>query len=95
MEKDTCELLCLDLLLISDNTDCFPLEIEEISFTLAPQIVEEEQKLEPQSESSTNTRKDLNKATFDWKYKTVKGINLVHYCDMIYVHQTICKHVLK
>ena len=27
LEEDTCELLCLDLLLISDNTDCLSLNI--------------------------------------------------------------------
>ena len=27
LEEDTCELLCLDLLFISDNTDCFSLGI--------------------------------------------------------------------
>ena len=36
MEEDTCELLCLDSLFISDSTDCFSLDIEEISFPLAP-----------------------------------------------------------
>ena len=30
LEEDTCELLCPDLLLIYDNTDCFSLNIEEI-----------------------------------------------------------------
>ena len=40
MVEDTCELLFLDSLLISDNTDCFYLEIEEISFILAPHILE-------------------------------------------------------
>ena len=40
MEEDTCELMCMDLLLISDNTDCFSLDIENISFLYAPQIME-------------------------------------------------------
>ena len=39
LEEYTCELLCVDLLFIYDNTDCFSLDIEEISFPLAPQIV--------------------------------------------------------
>ena len=39
-EEDTCEILCLDSLLISDSTDCFSLDIEDISFPLAPQIVD-------------------------------------------------------
>ena len=42
LEKDTYELLCMDLLFIYDNKDCFSLEIEEISLPLAPQIVEAE-----------------------------------------------------
>ena len=28
LEQDTCELLCLDLLFVSDNADCFFLNIE-------------------------------------------------------------------
>ena len=36
MEEDTYELLCLDLLFIPDSIDCFSLDIEEISFLLAP-----------------------------------------------------------
>ena len=40
IEEDTCEILCLGLLLISDNTDCLYLDIEEISFLLAPHIME-------------------------------------------------------
>ena len=38
-EQDTCELLCLESLFISDNKDGLSLNIEGISFTLAPQIV--------------------------------------------------------
>ena len=45
LEEDTCENMCLDLLFISDNTDCFSLEIEEISFSLAHQVLEAEQNL--------------------------------------------------
>ena len=67
MEEDTCELLCLDLLFISDKTDCFSLDIEEISFMLAPHIVEAEHKLELQARSSTNIRNNINKANSDWK----------------------------
>ena len=50
MEEDTCELLCLDSLFIYDNTDCLSLDIEDLSFPLAPQIVEVKQKLELQAE---------------------------------------------
>ena len=57
----------MDLVLISDNIDCFSLDIEEVSFPLAPQIVEAEQKLELQTVSSTNIRNNLNKAKSDWK----------------------------
>ena len=39
IEEYTCELLCVDFLLIYDNTDFFSLDIEEISFPLAPHIV--------------------------------------------------------
>ena len=42
MEEDTCELMCLDSLLICDNIDCLYLDIEDISFPLAPQIVDTE-----------------------------------------------------
>ena len=61
MEEDTCTLLCLDLLFISDNTDCFSLDKEDILFPLDPQIVELEQNLVIQDESSTKTRTDINK----------------------------------
>ena len=45
LEEDTCELLCLDLLFIWDNTDCLYFDIKEISFLLAPQILEAKDKL--------------------------------------------------
>ena len=32
LEEDTCELLCLESLFISNNTYCFSLDINEISF---------------------------------------------------------------
>ena len=83
------------LLLIYDNTDCFSLDIEDISFPLAPKIVEVEQKLKLQSELRTNIRTNINKDNSDWKYNPVKGINLVHYCDIIYVPKTLHKRVLK
>ena len=54
-----------------------------------------EQKLELQAELSTKIRTYLNKASYDWKYKPVKGIKLVHYCDMIYVPKTLHVRVLK
>ena len=50
LEEYICELLCLHLSFISDNTDCFYLDTEEISFTLAPQIMEAEHNLDLQSE---------------------------------------------
>ena len=40
LEENTCELLCMDPLFISDNTDCFSFDIEEISFTLSTQTME-------------------------------------------------------
>ena len=39
LEEDNFELLCLDLLFISGNTDCFYIYIEDVSFPLDPQIV--------------------------------------------------------
>ena len=42
MEEDACDILCLDSLFIYDNTDCLSPDIEDISFPLAPQIVEAE-----------------------------------------------------
>ena len=77
LEEDTCELLCLNSWFISDNTDCFSVNIEEISFLLDDHIVKAEHKLELQTESSTNIRTNLNKASFDWNYKPFEGINLV------------------
>ena len=95
LEEDTCELLCLYSLFISDNTECFYLDIEEISFPLAPHIMESEHELELQSESSTNNGTNLSKAKSNWKYNPVKGINLSHYHDRIYVPKTIFKRVLR
>ena len=40
LEEDTCELLCLGSLFIYDNTDWFSPGMEDISFPLAPHIVE-------------------------------------------------------
>ena len=85
LEEDTGELLCLDSLLISDHTDCFSLDTEEISFPLDPHIVEVEHNLELQAEWSTNISTNINKDNYDWKYNPFKGINLVHYRDRIYV----------
>ena len=78
MEEDTCELLCLELLFISDNTYCLSLDIKKISFSLAPQIVEAEQNMELQYELITNIITNINKTNSDWKYKVVGGINFVH-----------------
>ena len=95
LEEDIYELLFLDSLFISNNTGCFSLDIDEISFLLDPKIVEADHKLGLQAESSTNIRTNLNKDNSDWKYKPVEGIKLVHYHDMIYVPKTLRKHVLK
>ena len=95
MEKENCELMCLDLLLFSDNTNYFSLDIEDISFLLAPKTVQAGHKLELQSQLSTNIRTDINKTNSYWKYKPVKGINLVHCCDRTYVPQTLRKRALK
>ena len=62
-----------------DNTDCFSLKIEDISFTSVPQIVEAEQKLELQYGLSTNIGTDSNKANSKWKYNLDEVINLVHF----------------
>ena len=95
LEEDTCELLCLDLLFISYQTDCFSIDMEEISFPLDPQIMKAEQKLDIQDELITNIRTDLNNTNSYWKYKPVEGINIVHYRDRIYVTKTLHKRVLK
>ena len=95
MEEYTCELLCLDSLFVSDNTDCFSLDMEDILFQLSPQIVEAKHNIELQDVSSNKIRTNLNKSNSDWKYKLVEGINLFHYCNMIYVPQTLRKRVLK
>ena len=84
----------MDLLFVSDNTECFSLDIGDISFPLAPQILEAEQNMELQTESSTNIRTNLNLANYYWKYKPVEYINLVHYGDKIYVPKNLCKRVI-
>ena len=45
LEEENCEFLCLELLLISYNAYFISLNIEDISFLIAPQIVEVEQNL--------------------------------------------------
>ena len=95
LEEDTCELLCLDLLFIYDNTNYLSPDKEGISLSLAPQTMEEEHNLELQSESSTNIRTDINKTNYDWKYKSVKVTNLVYYHDRVYVPKPLRKCVLK
>ena len=95
MEEDICEILCLDLLFISDNTDCFSLDIEVISSLLASQIVEAEQKLELQADSSTHIRTELNSSNPNWKYNPVEVINLLHYCIRVYMTKTLRKCVIK
>ena len=95
LEEETYELLFLDSLLISYNTDCFSLEVEGISFPLSHHMVEAEQKRELQTESSSRTRTNLNNYNSYWKYNPVEGINIVHYHDRIYVPKTLRKRVLK
>ena len=48
-----------------------------------------------QAESDTNIGTNLNKANSDWKYNSAKGINLVHYRDVIYFPKTLRKRILK
>ena len=69
--------------------------MEYTTFPLAHQIVEAEQKLELQSDSSTNIRTEINNANSDCNYKPTKGIILVHYSDIIYVTKIVSKRVLK
>ena len=51
--------------------------------------------MELRASPSTNIRTNINKDNSDWKYKPVEGINLVHYCNIIYVPKTLHKRVLK
>ena len=51
--------------------------------------------MELQYDSNTNIITDLNKDSYDWKYKPVKGINIFHFRDRIYVTQNLRKRVLK
>ena len=85
----------MDSLFISNNIDCFSIDIKYILFSIAPQIMEAEQKLELQAELITNIRTNNSKGNPNWKYKTVEGINLIHYHDRIYVPKTLRKYVLK
>ena len=57
--------------------------------------MEAEQNLELQTKSSANIRTNINMYNSDFKYNPVEGINLVHYCDSIYVPQNLFKRVLK
>ena len=57
--------------------------------------MEAEQNIGLQANLSTNIRTNLDKANSDWKYNPVRGINLVHSRDRIFVPKTLCKRVLK
>ena len=46
IEKDVCELLCLDDIFVNEASNCFPIATEETVFSLVTQIVEAERKLE-------------------------------------------------
>ena len=67
LEQDTCEILFLDSLFISDNSYCFSLNIEEIYFPLAPQIMKAEHNLGLQTGLSTNISTNLNNDNSNWK----------------------------
>ena len=45
LEEEICGILCLGSLFVSDNTDYYSLDIEDIPFLLAPHILEVEQNL--------------------------------------------------
>ena len=76
LEKDVCELLCLDDIFVTETVDCFPIATEETVFPLAPQIVEAEQKLELERETSHQLRDDLNDTNSNiWCYREVEGTN--------------------
>ena len=67
LEEDNCKIMCPESLYISDNTDCFSLDIEDISFLLAPQIAESKHNLEHQQDSIINIRTNINKYSSNWK----------------------------
>ena len=51
--------------------------------------------MELQAGSITNIMTDLNKANYDWNYKLIEGINLIHYRNMIYMLKTLQKLFFK
>ena len=96
LELATCQLLGITNLYGTDAADSFAIDAEEISFSFAPQIMEEEQKLQLNSNNlqATTIKAVSSKPDSQWVYKVVEGLRLTHYNDKIYVSKSPCSHVL-
>ena len=96
IELATCHLLGVNNLYVTDAADSFAIDADEISFPLAPQIVEVEQKLELNNDSphTVEMTTALSNPDSQWEYKEVEGINLIHYNDKIHVPKNLRSRVL-
>ena len=97
LELATCQLLDITNLYGTDAADTFAIDAEEISFSFAPQIMEEEQKLQLNSNNlqATTIKTVSSKPDSQWVYKVVEGLCLTHHNDKIYVSKSPCSHVLQ
>ena len=95
IELNLSELLKVSELFVADTVDQFSINVEDIDYPLAPQLVEVEQKLELNSVAGEIINTALNNPKSQWEYKDVEGAQLIHFCNRIYVPKTFCKRALK
>ena len=96
-ELELCTLLGINNLYISDAAvHCFATNADDIKFTLAPQLVEVEQKLELNKDDDTalKLKADLSKPDSQWEYRVLEGVSLIRYTKKIDVPRTLRQPVL-
>jgi hypothetical protein len=95
IELNLSELLKVSELFVADTVDQFSINVEDIDYPLAPQLVEVEQKLELNTVAGEIINAALNNPKSQWEYKDVEGAQLIHFCNRIYVPKTLRKRALK
>ena len=95
IELNLSELLNISELFVAETVDQFAFNVDDIDYPLAPQLVEVEQKLELNTAAGELINTALNDPESQWEYKDVEGVQLIHYCNKIYVPKTLRKRTLK
>ena len=87
LHDDLCTLLNVTDLFVTNTADCFATtDVDAITFLLASQLVEVEQKLvelRSQAKHVTEVTAGLNDPKSQWEYKDVEDINLIHFHNNI------------